>query len=128
MNAVTRPLRALLAIVTVCGAGTALGAPAETGRLFYTPAQRAQLEAVRSRGGARPAAPQPSTDDAPQRYDGVIIRSDGQVTRWVDGKPATAAPHGLAPGQTRAGGKVFEPYQLLPSAPAQPARPEDTRP
>ncbi len=111
-----RPLCYILIAVAAVGAAPA---PAETGRLFYTPSQRAQLEAARSRG-TRPAAVRAAAEDAAQRYDGVLIRSDGEITRWVDGRATTAAPRGLQPGQTRAGGKVFESYQLLPPAPTPP--------
>jgi hypothetical protein len=72
-----------------------------------------------------PASSAHGAAETPQRYDGVIIRSDGEVTHWVDGRPATAAPHDLRPGQTRAGDSVYEPYQL---APPQAARMEETRP
>lgn len=111
---------AVLAAAALAQGASAHAAPPEPGRLFYTPAQRAQLEAARSRGSARPAtASVQAAEDAPQRYDGMIIRSDGQVTHWVDGKPAATAPRSLQPGQTRAGSRVYEPYQLLPPA-AQP--------
>jgi hypothetical protein len=97
-----------------------LGAPghaADLGRLFYTPAERAQLEAARARNvtGERPGAAPAAAP--PQRFDGVVIRSDGTATRWVNGRPHAGAPAagGLKPGQTRAGGRVYEPYQLLPS-------------
>lgn len=120
-------LAAALAAALAQGA-IARAAPPEPGRLFYTPAERAQLEAARSRGSARAATASPRPPvDTPQRYDGIIIRSDGQVTHWVDGKPATAAPGNLQPGQTRAGSRVYESYQLLPPA-ATPAPTENTTP
>jgi hypothetical protein len=114
-------------------AGPVSAAPAEPGRLFYTPAQRAQLEAVRVR--KETSAPGKSGDvsgAAPAtRYDGVVIRSDGTTTRWVDGKAQSGATptRGLKPGQTRADGKVYEPYQILrqPTAPSQPSS-EDAAP
>jgi hypothetical protein len=115
--------------VSLCLCGSGFAASTDPGRLFYTPAQRAQLEAARTRGIHSPASsPQHSPAEAPQRYDGVIIRSDGQVTHWVDGKPATAAPRSLRPGQTRARGKVYESYQLLPPTSAQPASDEHPAP
>lgn len=107
--------------MSLCLCGSGFAASTDLGRLFYTPAQRAQLETARSRGIHLPASsPQHSTAEAPQRYDGVIVRSDGQVTHWVDGKPATAAPRSLQPGQTRARGRVYESYQLLPPTSAPP--------
>ena len=114
----------------LCGAGTGLAAPADPGRLFFTPAQRARLEAARARNVTPPGGPGPqiSPDGAPAplRYDGVVIRSDGQTTRWVDGKAQRdgAAVSGLKPGQIRADGKVYEPYQVLRPTPPTPAGPD----
>jgi hypothetical protein len=102
-------------------------AAADPGRLFYTPAQRAQLEAARSRNvtQVKPASPE-FAPPHPVRFDGMVIRSDGLTTRWVDGKAQTGSSSvaDLKPGQVRAGGKVYEPYQVLrptPSAAAGPA-------
>lgn len=111
------------------GIGTGMAAPADPGRLFFTPAQRAQLEAVRARN-APPSGPgHPlSTDSAPAplRYDGVVIRSDGSTTRWIDGKAQRdgSAVSGLKPGQIRANGRVYEPYQVLRPRPTEPASPD----
>lgn len=100
------------------------------GRLFYTPEQRAQLESARIRNVTRPGEPvrapvAAGTAEAPpppppQRYDGVVIRSDGQATRWVNGQPEVgpSSVEGLKPGQTRARGKVYEPYQIVRPRPA----------
>ncbi|MDP2267062.1 MAG: hypothetical protein Q8J70_10965 [Thiobacillus sp.] len=104
------------------------------GRLFYTPAQRAQLETARAHNVTQRASPkqnQPVSAPAPLRYDGVVIRSDGKSTRWVDGKAEVGASSvtGLKPGQIRANGKVYEPYQILrPQAPSpvEPAAKETT--
>lgn len=119
----------VVAALCLIVAGLGPARSAEMGRLFFTPVQRAQLEAARARvasgPGPRTAAP-PSDRPAPLRYDGVLIRSDGKTTRWVDGAAQFdgAAPAGLKPGQIRAGGKVYEPYQLLRPRPADPATPE----
>ena len=109
--------------------GASVAAPADPGRLFFTPAQRAQLEAARARNLTSPApGQQASTDSAPAplRYDGVLIRSDGKTTRWVDGKAKRdgSAVSGLKPGQIRANGKVYEPYQVLRPRPPEPAGPD----
>jgi hypothetical protein len=92
----------------------------EPGRLFYTPAQRAQLEAARARNVTQ-VRPPAGGDDAPpaQRFDGMVIRSDGRGTSWVNGQPQTGASGvpGLKPGQIRADGKVYEPYQVLRPSP-----------
>jgi len=96
------------------------------GRLFYTPAQRAQLEDARARNVAPTGPGQQASSaraPAPLRYDGVVIRSDGRTTRWVDGKAQRdgSAVSGLKPGQIRADGKVYEPYQVLRPRPPRPA-------
>ena len=121
----------------------AIAAPAQAqaeplGRLFYTPEQRAQLESARTRKvtrvgapAAAAAAPRPSAPAAPaaRRYDGMVIRSDGKTTRWVDGRAETgpSSVTGLKPGQTRARGRVYEPYEILRPEPVEP-HPEDIAP
>lgn len=98
---------------------------ADPGRLFFTPAQRAQLETARARrvGPGRDTA---AEAPPPVRYDGLVMRSDGKTTRWVNGRPQLDASRvgGLKPGQIRADGKVYEPYQVLrPAVPAVPKEP-----
>lgn len=106
----------MLATLGVCGTSLA----ADPGRLFYTPEQRTQLEAARARNVTqlRQAAPDAGAPP-PIRYDGVVIRSDGKTTRWVDGKAQVGASTvpGLKPGQIRANGRVYEPYQVLRPSP-----------
>jgi hypothetical protein len=120
----------MLLLATLGGWGECLAA--DPGRLFYTPAQRAQLEAARARNVTQASgASQPEASDStppPLRYDGVLIRSDGKSTRWVDGKPQVGASDvsGLKPGQIRADGKVYEPYQMLRPSPAVPVAKEPT--
>ena len=114
--------------LSLCLCGSGFAATADPGRLFYTPEQRAQLEAARSRNLSQPrgqnktAAP---ATPAPLRFDGMLIRSDGKTTRWVDGRPQLddSAVSGLKPGQIRADGHVYEPYQVLRSLPPTPAAP-----
>lgn len=111
-------------LVCLIASGPALSAgqdAADPGRLFYSPAQRTQLETARLRKAVPGAAPGAA---APVRYDGVVVRSDGKVVRWVDGRPqlGTARIDGLKPGQIRAGNKVYEPYQVLhPDTPREPS-------
>jgi hypothetical protein len=78
------------------------GAPAEAaeealGRLFFTPQQRASLDAGR-RIAARPKAestPAPRRTRA-LRLDGIVTRSDGERTVWINGRAYhNAAPAGL---------------------------------
>lgn len=124
-----------LAWLLLAGAAPGHAQTDAIGRLFYTPEQRALLEQARVRKitqlgeparapAASPAAP---AVPAPRRFDGVVIRSDGQATRWVDGRPEVgpSSVTGLKPGQTRARGKVYEPYQIVRP---QPALPEDEGP
>lgn len=118
------PARWLVSL-SLCVAGTSLAAPAEPGRLFYTPAQRAQLESARSRNVTQPAGQNRKAvtgASAPLQFDGVMIRSDGQITRWVNGEPQAGASGvaGLKPGQIRATGRIYEPYQVLPPASPSP--------
>jgi hypothetical protein len=131
---VQRLLLTLCLPLALCTAEASLAASAELGRLFYTPAQRAQLETARaqhprSAAGSHPAqAPGADNAPAPLRFDGQVIRSDGKSTRWVDGKAqvGTSGVAGLKPGQIRADGKVYEPYQILRSPP--PAAPDKDTP
>ncbi|MBT9589637.1 MAG: hypothetical protein IV089_01765 [Thiobacillus sp.] len=98
------------------------------GRLFYTPAQRAQLEAARARNVTQVRQAGPAVGPPPVRFDGMVIRSDGKTTRWVDGQPQVGASGvtGLKPGQIRADGKVYEPYQVLRPNPVETREKEST--
>jgi len=111
--------RSTLVLASLAASGASLAA--DPGRLFYTPTQRAQLDAARARNVTQARSPTAS-DPAPpaQRFDGMVIRSDGRGTTWVNGQPQTGATgvSGLKPGQIRADGKVYEPYQVLRPSPA----------
>ena len=124
-NALGRLAGGRLWILALClgSVGTGMAASADPGRLFFTPTQRALLEDARARNVIPPAPGQQAASasaPAPLRYDGVVIRSDGKTIRWIDGKAQRdgSAVSGLKPGQIRANGKVYEPYQVLrPTAP-----------
>lgn len=111
----------LILTVALCAATSTAHAEADPlapGRLFYTPAQRAQLEQMRAAPAAR--AQRASAEPAyvpPVRFDGMVVRSDGRHTRWVNGRAqlGNSGTGGLKPGQIRADGKVYEPYQVLPA-------------
>lgn len=86
-------MRALFGITFVAGALTCAGTPAAEplGRLFFTPAQRNALDAGKRIGETAPRAPEPR---GPQevRLDGVVTRSDGESTVWVNGRPSDLSP------------------------------------
>lgn len=98
----------------------AVAASDDPGRLFYTPAERAQLEQARARKLTRLPSSAGAAASGPQRYDGVVIRSDGRATHWVDGRPQPQGVGGLKPGQVRADGQVYEPYQVTKPQPPSP--------
>lgn len=101
-------------LIALLAAGPAWATDPAAGRLFYTPAERAQLESTRARGMVRKTDGAPGAAEA-VRYDGLVVRSDGQRIRWVNGKAQldAAGVEGLKPGQIRAGKRVYEPYQVL---------------
>ena len=124
-----RPGRCWTLALLLAAAAPAAVSASDLGRLFYTAEQRAQLEAARARGTAAASSvgTRAAGETSPaQRSDGVLIRSDGKTTRWIDGKLQADgnAVSGLKPGQMRSGGKVYEPYQVLPAATAPVLREE----
>ena len=125
------PGRTTLFLFVALGAGGASLAapPADPGRLFYTPAQRAQLEGARVRNVTQDKQAAPDVAPPPMRFDGMVIRSDGKGTRWVNGRPQVGASGvaDLKPGQILSNGKVYEPYQVLRPSPA-PALAKEPRP
>lgn len=56
------------------------------GRLFFSPEQRAQLDALRTK---KVVAAQVKDEPAPEfiTYNGIIRRNDGKTTVWVNNKP-----------------------------------------
>jgi hypothetical protein len=87
--------RMAAAIVLMLGAGTVAGA--ELGRLFFTPAQRATLDKMRGQNSGMEAAgdkePAPSV---PQNVslDGVVRRSDGKNTVWLNNRAVSGRQAG----------------------------------
>lgn len=129
----------------LCLIGVALGATSALassppsvsipGRLFYTPAQRAMLNHARlnklidqPKTSATMPAPEASV---PVSFDGVITRSDGVATHWIDGRPHVGRSsdriRNLKPGQTRAAQKVYESYQIRQSEPVRITPPAPTK-
>jgi len=70
---------AILLLVIGATPGMA-NAAAPLGRLFFTPAERAVLDRA-------PAAGELKAQNAPRTLNGIVRRSDGQATVWIDGKP-----------------------------------------
>jgi hypothetical protein len=101
--------RIALAMVLLAGAGVA--SAAELGRMFFTPAQRAALDSARRQNirtdignedgerTAAAAAPLPQT----VRVNGLIQRSDGKNTVWLNNKPITEKSSGGLNITTRRG-------------------------
>lgn len=72
-------------------AAAPLDAPAGLGRLFYTPERRQALD--RQRASNRPAERQ--VDSRRLSFDGLVQRSGGQRTVWVNGRPLTERDEGV---------------------------------
>ncbi len=84
----------LLACGALAAAVAPLPAPAQEqlGRLFFTPAQRASLDIARSQRARAAVATEKAEQDAtpvPQTitYNGVLRRSDGKTTVWINNQP-----------------------------------------
>jgi len=70
----------------------------ELGRLFFTPDQRAALDARRkARVPDKPAAG-PVVESPVTRVDGAVRRSGGKSTVWVNGE---TIPEGVQPGSAK---------------------------
>lgn len=88
--------RTLYALGLFVAATADLCAAEPLGRLFYTPAQRAQLDALRAQKNVTPPvqeAKEPAAAPEVVTYGGIVRRSDGKSTVWInnrmvnDGKP-----------------------------------------
>lgn len=104
-----------------------------SGRLFYTPTERTQLEAGRNRPTPAPAE-NPARTPPDTLFNGYVLRSDGRATQWINGEPRPLqhAPNSpgklklpatpaLKPGQEydTQSGRVLESYERpLPTVPA----------
>ncbi len=75
-------------LLALLGAGPA--AAQELQRLFFTPEQRAALDARRA--ARLPDKPAVAVESPTTRVDGYVKRSSGKSTVWVDGEPL---PEGL---------------------------------
>ena len=80
-------MRLALSLLVLLLAMGAASAAEPLGRLFYTPAQRAQLDVLRSKKNvAVPVAEQQEPLALPEvvTYGGVVRRSDGKTTVWIN--------------------------------------------
>lgn len=82
MKAARRTLTlCLAAMIALVSASAAAQAP--LGRLFFTPDERAALDAGGPLHAEPPAA---ETELTPRRLDGIVRRSDGRATVWINGE------------------------------------------
>ena len=86
--------------------GAVPAAAQELGRLFFTPEQRAALDARRA--ARLPDKPTVARESPTTRVDGYVARSSGRSTMWVDGEalPDGSQPDGLRVQRGRDAGKV----------------------
>jgi len=84
----------LLACCALAAAAAPSPVPAQErlGRLFFTPAQRASLDIARSQRARAAVATERAEQEAtpvPQTitYSGVLRRSDGRTTVWINNQP-----------------------------------------
>lgn len=70
-------------------AWSATGFAEPLGRLFFTPEQRQRLDAGKKLQEEAAIAAPPRQGPATVTLNGVVVRSDGQSTVWVNGKPTT---------------------------------------
>lgn len=73
----------LLSGWAVLAGETAAGEP-QLGRLFFTPAARAELERQKKLQSLSTSL---FTSNEPLRLDGVVVRSSGRHTVWLNGQP-----------------------------------------
>ncbi|HET6491367.1 MAG TPA: hypothetical protein VFG44_00185 [Burkholderiales bacterium] len=92
-------MRLALSLLALLFAVNAASAAESLGRLFYTPAERAQLDVLRSRKNvAAPEQQEPPPAPEVVTYGGVVRRSDGKTTVWInnqvvnDGKATDGLP------------------------------------
>lgn len=107
-----RTMTALFAVLLVLLPSLGLAADQPLGRLFFTPEQRARMDVARQQERSiRIDADQADNAplDANVTLNGVVTRSDGQSTVWINnreqspGKPGSAI---VAPGRGKPAGQV----------------------
>lgn len=73
----------------------AVSAEQPLGRLFFTPEQRATLESLR----LAPATATQATPTDRVSVDGIVQRSGGPATVWINGVPQTMPQRALVPSR-----------------------------
>lgn len=92
-------LAVMLAALAWAGASAAPVAP--LGRLFSTPEERAALDALRAGATLPASAPPAAASEAappspPVTLNGIVRRSSGRSTAWLDGVPQDDASNTFA--------------------------------
>ena len=107
------PFRSAWPVLLACLLGPGAGAEDGLGRLFSTPQQRAQLDALRRRGEA-PAPRGAESDEGPAQttlrltVNGVVERERGPGVVWINGERVSRGERtrqGIR-GQGEEGGRV----------------------
>lgn len=82
-------MKHMAALLLACHVATTFAAP-PLGRLFFTPEQRAALDELRTHRPQRTvsvAAPAEAPPPALVTYSGLVQRSDGHSTVWINHRP-----------------------------------------
>ncbi len=112
----------LLLIAALLGALPAANAADAIGRIFFSPEQRAQLDLARSQ---RIVAIQAKDEPVPEfvTYNGIVRRSDGKATVWVNNKAMSDSELRTAQPLTgridRSGRILLQPPQASGGGPLQ---------
>lgn len=146
------PARALLGVAMLVVTGGGMAAEQALGRLFFTPEQRARMDAARQQERDIRIEEDSSPPPASITLNGIVTRGDGTHTVWVNNKAREGghAEHGvLVRGQGRqvgvtlpdargtvplkvgqsldvTSGQVAEIYRRPVSAPTSVPQPPDT--
>lgn len=106
-------MRLLLVVAVMMGTLPAARAADAIGRIFFTPAQRAQLDLARSQ---KIVATQTKDEPIPEfvTYNGIVRRSDGKATVWVNNRAMSDAELGAAQPLT---GRIDRNGRILLQAP-----------
>jgi hypothetical protein len=90
-------MKRVAAALLICQVGAAPAAD-DLGRLFFTPQQRAQLDMARKQRAHRPVIEATAEDALPPTavvtYSGMVQRSDGRSTVWINNRAVHDRSHG----------------------------------